>query len=398
VNYQVIDNKEFCKSVYCDGKLTDEVPADASGTWRYVHGRPLQGPCAYLYGSGTPLEGLCPSHMKPEWDEAYTRLRALYKSFYTAKVSLREHCFYDLIPESFLMQYMKVQSDIIAYVLKTYDKPENYDFLLELHMLAEEIKSHKLNIDYKKLNEHRALGKNKTFFKTVLKADALVKYDIFGTKTGRLTTTKLSFPVLTFDKRFRDVLKPNNDWLMEIDYNSCELRVLMSLAGQDQPEQDIHEHTRKKLFNNKITRAETKEATFGWLYRSDKEKYKVRHDADFSKLFHTDKVRSDHWDGKIVRTVYNREIASDEDRCLNHIVQSTAADLCTTKTVELNKFLRDKKSYISFMNHDAVIIDLAQKDSKHIKEIMSIFQDTRFGKFKVNVSCGKNYKELKKIC
>tara|TARA_Y100000034_G_scaffold64311_4_gene77786 strand:+ start:10640 stop:11650 length:1011 start_codon:yes stop_codon:yes gene_type:complete len=336
--------------------------------------------------------------MRAEWDEAYKRLRAHYRSFWTAKISLKEHCFYDLIPENFLIHYMNIKSRITQHVLETYEKPQDYDFLLDLHMLCEQIKSQTLNIDYRKLNEYRAMGKNKTFFKVASKADPVAKYDIFGTKTGRMTTTKSSFPVLTFDRRFRDVLRPNNDWFLEIDYNSCELRVLMSLAGQKQPEGDIHEHTRKTLFKNKITRAETKEATFGWLYRSDKEKYKVRHDADFTKLFKTDKVRSDHWDGQTVRTVYNREIASDEDRCLNHIVQSTAADLCSRKVIELNEFLKDKKTHISFMNHDAVVLDFKEKDKKHLNEIVKLFQDTRFGKFRVNVSCGKNYKELKKIC
>jgi len=336
--------------------------------------------------------------MRDEWDAAYKRLRAHYRSFWTAKMSLDEHCFYDLIPESFLLRYMEIKSRITKHVLETYEKPHDYDFLSDLSMLCEQIKGQKLNIDHKLLNEHRALGKNKTFFKQVAKADPYAKYDIFGTKTGRLTTTKLSFPVLTFDKRFRDVLKPNNDWFLEIDYNSCELRVLMSLAGQEQPEGDIHQHTREALFNNQITRAETKEATFGWLYRSDKEKYKVRHDADFAKLFHTDAVKAAHWDGQTVRTVYNREIASDEDRCLNHIVQSTAADLCARKVIELNRFLSDKKTYISFMNHDAVVLDFKEKDKKHLNDIVALFKDTQFGKFRVNVSCGKNYKELRKIC
>ncbi|MFM7851417.1 MAG: hypothetical protein ACKO96_05720, partial [Flammeovirgaceae bacterium] len=85
-----------------------------------------------------------------------------------------------------------------------------------------------------------------------------IKYDIFGTKTGRLSTIPRSFPVHQLDKEFRNVLKPTNDWFLELDFNGAELRTFLALAGKPQPKVDIHDWNVENIFNGSIDREEGK--------------------------------------------------------------------------------------------------------------------------------------------
>ena len=108
--------------------------------------------------------------------------------------------------------------------------------------------------------------KTRQFFKKINNVSPYVDYNIFGTKTGRLSTKKGSFPILTMDKRYRSSVKPNNDWFVELDYNAAELRVLLALAGKEQPDEDIHDWNVKNVYRNLLTRDEAKTRIFAWLY------------------------------------------------------------------------------------------------------------------------------------
>ena len=87
-------------------------------------------------------------------------------------------------------------------------------------------------------------------------------YNQFGTVTGRLTVTSNSFPIMNLDKSFRSILKPNNDLFVEFDYNAAELRTILSLSDQQQPEEDIHQWNIKKVFKQDMTRDEAKRKIF----------------------------------------------------------------------------------------------------------------------------------------
>ena len=90
-------------------------------------------------------------------------------------------------------------------------------------------------INVLKLNDKKHEFIVRNFLKKIKKTEPYIKYNIFGTKTGRLTTKPNSFPILTLKKEYRSILKPNNDLFVELDYNAAELRVLLTLMNVEQP-------------------------------------------------------------------------------------------------------------------------------------------------------------------
>ena len=45
--------------------------------------------------------------------------------------------------------------------------------------------------------------------------------------------------------------------------------------------------------------------------------------------------------------------------------------------------------------HDSIVLDVPLDEKNRIKEIVEIFENTKLGKFKVNINVGKNLGELK---
>ena len=100
--------------------------------------------------------------------------------------------------------------------------------------------------------------------KKLLDGPNYINYNIFGTITGRLTTHPESFPVLTSQRGFRQLLKPQNDWFLSLDYNGAEIRTLIGLSKQIQPSEDIHAWNVRNIFDKSVTREEAK-TMFFWL-------------------------------------------------------------------------------------------------------------------------------------
>ena len=100
------------------------------------------------------------------------------------------------------------------------------------------------------------------FHKKIKQKGPNIVYDLFGSKTGRLTTKKNSFPILTMDKKYRSIIKPKNDCFLELDFNSAEIRTFLALQGLEQPKQDIHAWTGKNVFKGQLTRDEVKKKFF----------------------------------------------------------------------------------------------------------------------------------------
>jgi len=391
--FQTLDDKNECVMAYYKDKLSTQLPQLPTATWNYTSflEKIENIDYAQLYCGGKTLDEVCPASIRAEWEESYKRLKAYYRSMREAKLNLEEHCFFDMVPRKFLIDYCKVKNKITNYVLTVYEKPENYDFLLSLKKVTSEIRYKKINVNVAALKDRMHEERVRQFCKKHRHNSHYIKYDMFGTKTGRLSTQKGSFPILSMDKSYRKILKPNNDWFVEFDFNAAELRVLLNLLGKAQPPEDIHEWNLKNVFKDTCTREEVKKKTFAWLYNPESQ------DSLLDNMYDRKEVVKKYYDGKQVTTIFNRTIPASAHHALNYIIQSTTADMFLRQMIKVRESLEGKDSYIAFSLHDSIVLDFSEKNMRDLVKLKEVFEDTQFGKLLVNVSAGKSFGEMKKI-
>jgi hypothetical protein len=393
--FQALDEKHECVGIYLNGDVIyNDIPSGLSRTWSFssfLSDKEIE--YAQVYCRGKSLDEVCPDHLKPELERVWKKMGAFYRSFVISKIDLNQVCFYDLLPEEFLKSFCEVKNKITEHVLENYSKPKNYDLQSRIVALTTQISSQRLNLDIGALRDDLSKYKTRQFFKKINNTEPYIKYNPYGTKTGRLTTRKNSFPILTMDKKYRKIIKPNNDLFVEFDYNSAELRVLLGLSGEKQPKEDLHVWNTNNIFKEQYeSRDLAKKRIFSWLYNPNSQ------DLELSKVYNREKVKSMYWDGKCVKTMFEREIEADEYHALNYIIQSTCSDLILQQAVEIEKMLKSKKTKIAFIIHDSIVLDYSSDDGAIISDIYKQFSKTPFGEFKTNVSAGKNFGDLKEIC
>lgn len=391
--FQTIDDKNKCIGVYAAGELYfDNIPSNLTKTWDYSESADKQEvDYGYLLAGGKTLEQVCPEHLAGEWDSVKRKMSAYKRSFEIAKLNFREHCFFDLVPHDFLLRLCEIKNKITQHVFENYEKPDNYEFLKDVQSLLFKIKYQDLNINTEDSKNLFLRTSHRNDIKKILSRPQYVDYNIFGTVTGRLTTRKDSFPILTVKKELRKLVKPHNDWFLSLDYNGAEIRTLLSLCGQEQPAGDIHEWNMINVFKRSaMVREEAKTLFFAWLYNPDSTTIETEY-------YDRNQVLEKYYkDGK-VRTIFNRQIEVEPRKAFNYLIQSTTADLVLERAVQIDRALAGKKSFISHVVHDEIVIDFADEDRDMVLEIRDIFSNNKLGKFLVNTSAGKDYYDLNRM-
>lgn len=392
--FQSIDDKSECIGVYYNSECNFEDIdfSKLTKTWKATQSllEHEHVEYAYLYSQGKSISDVCPEHIRPEWDEVHGRISAFLKSLKIAKVDLSRNCFFDVVPLKDISNFLEMKNRITRHVFENCEKPKEYNHLLSVARLTEEIKNSPVNIDFKSLKADSYRQKVMKFMKSLKSTKRSVSYNIFGTKTGRLTVDRGHFPVLTLDKELRKYIVPNNDLFVEIDINGAEIRTLISLLGLEQPNVDIHEWNAENVYEG-ATRDEAKKRFFAWLYNPASE------DRLSSKRYDREEIKRKFWDGEYVRTPFKRKIESDEYHCINYTLQSTSSDICLEQAAKVRDYLSTMKSKIAFLMHDSIIVDFSASEKSKLLEIINIFRDTRFGKYGINVNIGKNFGELKEL-
>jgi len=387
--FQTLDDKRECVGVYANGKLHfDEIPTGLTKTWRYTGSIVEPGiEYAWLYAQGKTLQEACPEELQADLERAQKRFNAYMKAFKIGKIDMRHHCFFDLVPENFLMEFCEIKNKVTEHVFKTYEKPTNYDLLEGSHRLLHKIKYQNLNLNKEGCRELYYSSRGRSKANELMKNYYYVDYNLFGTVTGRLTTSPISFPMLTLKKEFRKLVKPHNDWFISLDYNAAELRTFLHLMGEEQPEEDVHEWNVKHVFGGKQDRETAKTLFFAWLYNPESDAIKADQ-YDRKKLL-------DKWyDNGYIKTPYGREILVDERKALNYLIQSTTSDRVLSRAIEIDKLLEGSNSFVSHIVHDEIVIDLDDSERQMLPTLKGLFETDNF---KANVRAAKNYFDFEEL-
>ena len=83
----------------------------------------------------------------------------------------------------------------------------------------------------------------------------------------------------------------------------------------------------------------------------------------------------------------------EQRKALNYLIQSTTADRVLEKAVLIDKMLEGKKSFISHIVHDEIVIDYSDEDRSLVFAIRDIFEDG----YLANLRAGKDYYNLNEL-
>ena len=395
--FQTLDDKKECVGIYANGKLHfNELPENLMASWSYspyLKGQEIQ--YANLYCEGKTLDEVCPEHLRDEWTEIKGRLKAFMSSFIEAKVSLEENCFFDLTPHRFLEKYCDVKNKITQHVFDSYEKPQEYNFYRRFNELLIDIKHRELNIDLNQLKNNILTERDLTYYHRMRDVSRNIEYNLFGSITGRLSMKRGSFPIQSFQKQFRNVLKPRNDWFVAFDVNAAELRTSLALLNCVQPQEDLYEWIGKSILGN-VSRNNAKKIVIEWLYNSSNPIYH-QYAQKLDNVFKKDALKQLYWVNGYVHTPFGRKIESDEHHAIPYLNQSTFIDLFHRQAIKVDDYLRDKKSFVAFLLHDEFVLDMTDDEKEHILEIAKILQNTQFGRFLCNIKVGRDYGNMKKL-
>ena len=388
-----MDSKVDCVGVYLPNKfIYDKIPSGLTKTWSWSpHLNGLDIDYAQLWVEGKSLDDICPSELSVRWTAAQNLLKSHFKAFGTAGVNLGDVCFYDLVPEKHLQHYFDIKNEITSWVFENIERPKNYSFLKETFGNLRELANHQLNVNMVGLYSDAAEdAKAKSLYNQLEGGPIHIDYDIFGTVTGRLTTKRGSFPVLNLKKELKQHVKPTNDVFLELDFNAAEVRTLLALQNIEQPQEDIHEWNIKNIFKQEMPREKAKQKLFAWLYNPESTSID-------SEIYDRQSILERYYVEEQVQTPFGRSIAAPSSKALNYLLQSTSSDNTIDRFNKISRFLGNTRSHVMAVVHDSVIIDLHRDDKRLIPQLKQIFEDTKLGKFKVNVSLGKNLGDMRKF-
>ena len=389
--FQILDDKKDCLGLFSGGKFYyGHIKRSFEKTWDWSpHLSDDDYEYARIWCRGKTLEEACPEHLSDSLEVRKKKIKNFVKAASIAKIQLDDVCLFDIIPEQALVHWCEIKNEICKYVFDNHSKPANHKFMIDLSKLVYEISQNPVILDQEKLFKYQTIDyKARSLWKAFGGKTPHIFYDIYGSVTGRLTTKTNSFPILNLKKDIADIVKPKNNIFIQFDFNGAEVRTLLSLSGEPQPQEDIHEFNAKIL---KCSRDKAKKKFFAWFYNPNKK------NPELAEFYKRKKVLSRYYTDGIVHTPFGRKIEADDFHSFNYLLQSTSSDNCLAQAVKINKFLSGRNSFVHSVVHDSITIDFHQNDRDIVQQIKQIFEDTRLGMFKSSMHIGKNYRDMEEV-
>jgi hypothetical protein len=223
-------------------------------------------------------------------------------------------------------------------------------------------------------------------------------YNITGRPTNSFNS--INFVAIPKTQEFRDCFIPENDFMVEFDFDAYHLRLIAKAVEYEFPNSDtsIHEQLGKFYFEkDQLTEEEyskSKEITFKQLYGGIEDRYKnieffTKLDSFIESLHSTYKKQGSIKlpTGKLLR----RSEDMNKLKLFNYWVQNLETKVNTEKILDIKDYIESAKckTRLILITYDAFLFDYSIQDGKQfLIDIKNIMQKDGYG---VKLKRGTSY-------
>ena len=215
------------------------------------------------------------------------------------------------------------------------------------------------------------------------------------TSTGRPSNSFGSVNFAALPPEQRAAFIPENDILVEYDYDAFHLRLIGDIIGYNFGKESVHQHLADKYG---CSYNESKQISFKQLYGGiDKE---MRESIQFFNLTY-DKINI-LWkyfnDNNYIETdIYKRRLLfknyndMNENKLFNYLIQAYETESNIKTIIELQQYLLGKETKLILYNYDSFLFDFAKQDGATIlTDIKNILErNGHMTKYKAGLSYGE---------
>ena len=138
-----VTNQSVERKFYIDGTFHQTLPQQETiDSWDYHPSFECAKDIrlASLFCGESNLDRIVPDLLHAMWEGSNIYLKAHVRALILAKVDLDDNNFFDIIPESTYKKHLDLKGRICEYVFAHYPRPENYDYLLDLTRILDQIR------------------------------------------------------------------------------------------------------------------------------------------------------------------------------------------------------------------------------------------------------------------
>tara|TARA_B100001123_G_scaffold432727_1_gene556244 strand:+ start:9 stop:1046 length:1038 start_codon:yes stop_codon:yes gene_type:complete len=217
------------------------------------------------------------------------------------------------------------------------------------------------------------------------------------TSTGRPSNSFGSVNFAALNKEQRKAFIPENDMLVEYDYDAYHLRLIGELIDYKFGDESVHKHL-AEFYG--CSYEESKAKTFKLLYGGISSE--IRKSIPFFDK--TQNFMDNLWEkfngANYIKTyIYNRRIKFSTDltknKLFNYYIQSFETEHNIKRIVEIQKILKDYKSKMVLYGYDSFLIDFDIYDGIDLLKLIK--SELQGDNYMVKIKSGKQYNKLKDI-
>ena len=219
------------------------------------------------------------------------------------------------------------------------------------------------------------------------------------TLTGRPSNSFGSVNFAALTKEQRKAFIPENDILVEFDYDAYHVRLIGDLVGYKFPQGSVHEYL-ASFYGS--TYDESKQITFRILYGGITKEIRKAIPFFDKVQYYIDNKWDEFNQRKYVETyIYNRRLYKrnyddmNGNKLFNYLVQAMETE-CNVKTIiEIQRYLYEKETKLVLYGYDSFLFDVSNNDGvKVLKDIKNILERNGHS---IKGKAGLNYSNVSDI-